>query len=119
MISWLDTAATTGFSSYRIPSNISLGSVGFEPDTNMAITISSNDVRNAKIAPLAMPGQRSGSITCVNVRSGPAPRLRSARSSDRSSLYRTAVTLRTTNGSARTVWASTRPVAVPMSRQRA
>src|SRR5438552_14975850 len=62
MISWLDTAATTGFSSYRIPSNISLGSVGFEPDTNMAITISSNDVRNAKIAPLAMPGQRSGSI---------------------------------------------------------
>ena len=49
-----------------MPSNMSFGSVGSPPDTNIAITISSNDVRNARIAPAAIPGQMSGSVTWRN-----------------------------------------------------
>src|SRR5689334_14319079 len=62
-ISCVDTAATTGLSSNWMPSNMTRGSVGAEPATNIAITISSNEVRNAKMLPLAIPGQTRGRMT--------------------------------------------------------
>ena len=116
----VETAATVGSISVRMPSHICLGSVGCRlPLTKMATTTSSNEVMKASSAPDTTPGRMSGSVTSRNVCQRPAPRFWAASSSVWSKPRSVAVTTTTTNGSARTVCASTRPARVPTSRKRA
>ena len=60
----LDAAATVGLISNRIPLHICTGSVVVAPLVRKrASTSSLKEVRNAKAAPAAMPGQMIGSVT--------------------------------------------------------
>ena len=119
-MSSVETAATVGSISVRMPSHICLGSVGWRlPLTKMATTTSSNEVMKASSAPDTTPGRMSGSVTSRKVCQRPAPRFWAASSSVSSKPRRVAVTTTTTNGSASTVWASTRPASVPTSCSRA
>ena len=98
----------------RMPANICLGSVRVSGDEmNRATTSSSNEVAKANSAPETTPGAISGRITLRKAVSGGAPRLAAARASDQSKPVSVEITVTTTKGVARIVWAITSPSIVP------
>src|SRR5271166_593193 len=113
----VETAAMVGSMAKRRSSHMRRGKViAPDPDRNSATISSSNEVMKANSAPTSTPGRINGNVTWRKVPHGVAPRLSAARSSRRSSPARLALTLVTTNGTARQVCASTRPAGVPTSR---
>src|ERR1043166_7591873 len=73
-------AGIVGLICSRTPSNICSGNVRCSgPARKIVVTISSNEVVNAKMAPAITPGAMSGKTTLRNALSGCAPRLNAAR----------------------------------------
>ena len=78
----VEIALISGVTPNRIELQISTGSVVEPtPALNDVMTRSSNDRAKASIAPAAMAGARSGSVTCRNAPNAEAPRSRAASSS--------------------------------------
>ena len=61
-----------------------------------------------------MPGAASGSETVKKVRTGPAPMLRAASSSERSTAANAAAAIHTDSTSPCSEWTSTTPTIVPL-----
>ena len=113
----VDTAATVGSTAWRTCSHISTGNVRNRADVmKIAITTSSHDVMNEKIAPVRTPGRMIGNVMCRKLRRGSAPRLAAASSRLRSIVRNDVATATTTNGRASAVWATTRPTSDPAMR---
>src|SRR5690606_11824397 len=70
----------------------------------------SKEVTKANTAHETTPGRMSGSVTWRKAARGLAPRLAAARTRVGSKPWSVALTVTTTNGTASTVWAMTRPV---------
>ena len=104
------TASMVSVISCRIPDQINRGSVIWSsPPRNITTTTSSNEVTNAKSAPVMIPGKVSGNMTFLNVFSGRAPRLYDARTYCWSNPIKVAVTVITTKGVPSAAWAKIRP----------
>src|SRR5579871_6856258 len=84
------------------------------PVKNSAKTSSPQAVKNAKRKPLRMAGLISGSVTVSKTRSGGAPMLAAARSSDLSKRRNAVVTTTTTYGNPSTVYTATNAIGVPI-----
>ena len=84
-----------------------------EPEMKRATISSSKEWMKANSAPTSTPGRIRGSVTWKNVARGVAPRLRAAWPSRGSMPARLALTLVTTNGTERQVWARMRPTGEP------
>ena len=78
----------------------------------MITTISSNEVTKANRAPEIMPGAISGIVILKKVLVGLLPKLAAARVMESSKPDKVAVTVITTNGVPKIIWASTTPVKV-------
>ena len=78
------------------------------PARNRVTTTSSNEVMNANTAPASTLPLISGKVTVRKAVTRPAPRLRAASSIDRSNACSPDDTIRTTNGSTRTMCAASR-----------
>src|SRR5690625_6685722 len=96
-----------------MPDHISRGMVRCStPATNSTMTISSKEVMKAKRAPEITPGRISGKVTRKKVCRGVAPRLAAALARLSSKPMRVAVTVMTTKGTPKAVWARMTPVKV-------
>ena len=102
------TAIIVGLSCSRSPVHIWRGIVVRDlspPATNRITTISSNDVTNANKAPEIIPGKIKGRVILKNVFVGVLPKLDAARVILSSKPLSVAVTVMTTNGVPRIMWA--------------
>src|SRR5690606_26773588 len=98
-----EIAARIGLRSKKMPSNIFLGRVVVSTLLrNIAITTSSKEITNAKIAPAAIPLQISGIVMSHSEVSGEPPRLNEASSYDGGRAASAELALRITNGRQRT-----------------
>ena len=79
------------------------------PATNRITTISSKEVTNANKAPEIMPGVIRGNVILKKVLVGVLPRLDAARVILSSNPLKVAVTVITTNGVPKIMWAMTMP----------
>jgi hypothetical protein len=113
--SMVDTAATAGLISKRMPFHICTGNVvASMPDMNTR-----RRRRRTKSGTRTPPRQRSpagsqGRVTRKKARTGEAPRLRAAFSVRQSIFWSAADTLITTKGSPRIAWARLNPRMVPL-----
>jgi len=97
-------ASIVGLISFRIPDHICLGSVYCSgPPTKRTMTISSNEVINAKRAPDITPGAINGACILKKFLRGEPPKFAAARIKLLSNPAKDAVTVIVTNGIPRMV----------------
>ena len=107
------TARMVGLSCSLKPVHIWIGIVVLSsPAKKSTTTTSSKEVTNANKPPDITPGKISGKVIFINVLTGSLPRLAAALVTLWSKPDKVAVTVITTNGVPKTIWAKTIPVCV-------
>ena len=102
-------ARIVGLISFLIPDHICLGRVYLVPPTKRTITTSSNEVMKAKRDPEITPGAINGACILKKFLSGDPPKVAAARRRLLSKPAREAVTVITTKGIPKIVWATINP----------
>ena len=113
MIKQVATARIVGLNCSLKPTHIWIGIVVFSsPAKNITTTTSSKEVTKANSAPEMTPGKIKGNVTFIKVLTGLLPRLAAALVTLWSNPVNVAVTVITTNGVPKIIWAKTIPVNV-------
>ena len=113
IIKQVATAKIVGLNCSLKPTHICIGIVVFSnPAKNRTTITSSNEVTKANNAPEITPGVIKGKVTFIKVFTGLLPKLAAALVTLWSNPVKVAVTVITTNGVPKMIWAKTIPVCV-------